>query len=488
MDHQRAETYLRLLAEAELRRVIALPAGSSASQWYAPALTLAAQALSAVGAIDGRIAGQIRADFDVACAARQPRLLTAAGQPPGGLSLAAQARLDWLTHVPAPAAAEALPRPGQAVSPPANWQIVPVGKGIAPDGFYDEQFVLAYLQAPRAAWFTLAVQSLGLLPGDSPGHQPGTPPRRHQFTAADDQGNHYQLRFRARHEQAVLELRPHPPQPIRWLDLRVAPGQPTVRIDLDTRDRQIPALGITVTPQAASPGELLLDIIAARILTHAADCPHDIPEQLAATQPKLLPHRPPELGAVTAALQAAGALPPDSPVPGQLAGLCARLGIGGHAITAPPAKDLPERWESLLGSCHRQAPRHALTPGSWAVPAAELPELDGVRLAVAGLQHNRSGTTMHLMASGVTIGNDWIYSRLVHPLPVLWIRDSNSHWHTTWTRGAMPHQDSNETILWLGINPPLEQGTGWIEITAAGRSAQACARLPLSWKQIADEV
>jgi hypothetical protein len=33
-----------------------------------------------------------------------------------------------------------------------------------------------------------------------------------------------------------------------------------------------------------------------------------------------------------------------APSPGQLAGLCARLGIAGHGITAPPAGDLPDRW------------------------------------------------------------------------------------------------------------------------------------------------
>jgi hypothetical protein len=42
-------------------------------------------------------------------------------------------------------------------------------------------------------------------------------------------------------------------------------------------------------------------------------------------------------GHVVAALHAADMLPPDSPVPAQLAGLCARLGINGHGITASTA-------------------------------------------------------------------------------------------------------------------------------------------------------
>ena len=54
------------------------------------------------------------------------------------------------------------------------------------------------------------------------------------------------------------------------------------------------------------------------------------------------------LGDVMAALQERGALPPLSPVPGQLATLCARLNLSGHAITTPPGRDLPEPWLSVL--------------------------------------------------------------------------------------------------------------------------------------------
>jgi hypothetical protein len=54
------------------------------------------------------------------------------------------------------------------------------------------------------------------------------------------------------------------------------------------------------------------------------------------------------LGDVIAALRAAGALSPLSPVPGQLAALCARLHLTGHGITAPPARNLPGPWLSML--------------------------------------------------------------------------------------------------------------------------------------------
>ena len=49
MNRERAETYLRLLAEAELRRATALAADGTPGQRDAPSLALAAQVLIAAG-------------------------------------------------------------------------------------------------------------------------------------------------------------------------------------------------------------------------------------------------------------------------------------------------------------------------------------------------------------------------------------------------------------------------------------------------------
>ena len=113
-------------------------------------------------------------------------------------------------------------------------------------------------------------------------------------------------------------------------------------------------------------------------------------------------------GHIVAALHAAGLLPPDSPVPGQLAGLCARLGINGHGITAPPAGDLPEQWHSMLTGRKPQPPP---APGILAATVVELPEQDGATIAIAGLHHGERGTILHLLATGVTLEGDWPYAR-----------------------------------------------------------------------------
>ena len=61
----------------------------------------------------------------------------------------------------------------------------------------------------------------------------------------------------------------------------------------------------------------------------------------------------------------------------------------------------------------------AAAPGILAATIAELPELDGATIAIAGLHHGERGTIMHLLAAGVTLEDDWPYARGVRPLLVL---------------------------------------------------------------------
>jgi hypothetical protein len=239
--------------------------------------------------------------------------------------------------------------------------VVPVGQviRIRDDEIRGELGLLAYLQTAHGGRFTMAGSMHGPAPG--PGTQPPRPglPVSRQFTAADDKGASSTLRFSFRTGitgsavwAGVLDLRPDPPHEIGWLDLRTAPGEPATRIRLDPRDPQIPAPDITVTRKAHSPGELLLDVIAARILTSAGSGPQNNPGQLADAGLRAFVGDGP--GHIVAALQAADALPRSSPAPGQLTGLCALLGITGHGITTPPAADLPDRWLSMLTRYHRR--------------------------------------------------------------------------------------------------------------------------------------
>ena len=72
MSRERAETYLRQLAEAELR-ARTLPAARIPGRGQDPGrLALAEQALVAAGAVDAGTADQIRADLQLAVAVRPP--------------------------------------------------------------------------------------------------------------------------------------------------------------------------------------------------------------------------------------------------------------------------------------------------------------------------------------------------------------------------------------------------------------------------------
>jgi hypothetical protein len=441
MDRERAETHLRLLAEAELRRVMKVPVGSIPDWWYSPRLVLVAQALTAVDAVGAAIADEIQAGLGLAVAARHR--LPDRGSGPG----------------------RTRPAPRRT-----SWQVVPVGQVIKiRDGDLRRDLLLvAYVQSAGGGRFIVADWRFG----------PFT------FTAADDRGVSYQISWRGEMAPRELQLRPDPPHQIRWLDLTTAAGEPATRIDLDPQNPG-PVPHITATRHAHSPGELLLDVAAARILTAIAPISQHNPAEPATADASLRAFVGDGPSHIVAALHAADMLPPDSPVPGQLAGLCARLGITGHGITAPPAGDLPQRWHSMLT---RREPQPPTAPSILAATMTELPELDGAKIAVAGLHHGERGTIMHLLATGVALEGDWPYTRGVRPLPVLWIRDSDDRWHATrldgvspWgDSGANPWTDTSMVTVCLRIIPPLDRGTAWIEISATGRSAQVRVTLPLS--------
>jgi hypothetical protein len=251
-----------------------------------------------------------------------------------------------------------------------------------------------------------------------------------------------------------------------------------VRIDLNPSTRP-PEGAVTLSAATASPGEHLLHAVAARLLATTPAGPSDTRLHPAAPRPGPVPTVADGLGDIIAALQAAGALSPLSPVPGQLAALCASLHLSGHGITAPPARDLPEPWLDMLAHSHRRNTRTDTAGDGCAAAAVAFPDLDGIRLAILGLHTCLGDTVVHMYASGpmchAVYGPDDLYY-----LPVIWIRDSGGHCHATRTRGRSGI--GGEIALRLQVVPPLSHATTWIEVLAAGQSAQARTTLPLRWQ------
>ena len=471
MNRERAETFLRLLAEAELREWAphARGAGGGPFVTMPVALPRAAWALTAVGAVDLETAEAILADTDLALDARRPPgLAEEAGR---GQVAAAPRRFAGVRYTcPGRPFGGRWPRPRRPPRPRTDRdRYVPVGRMIL---FHDETIsgeldLMSYVHTASGARLIAAWQTR-----DPIGSRPRGLPPVADFTVTDDRGSRYELRFAAkgRRESACdLCLRPDPPPDIRWLEV-TAPGEQAVRVDLGQPDG-LPAP--QVSEQDLSAGEQLLNRIADRLLTM-------IPEFPPQTTPGPLTNLAAGLGATIGALEAAEVLPACSPVPGQLAALCASLGVRGHGITAAPAPDLPEPWLSVLSYYRRRKPETSPAGDGFAAVAAALPEFDGIKLVLLGLHNCAGATWLNALACGRLPRHPPGPLRVEVAFPLsIWIRDDAGRWHVG--RPAGWHDDGGEAALTLRLTPPLTRSPDLIEVRAAGLSAQARAAVPVHW-------
>jgi hypothetical protein len=503
MNRERAETYLRLLAEAELRdpALASPPAPRSADAPFITApvtLTRAAWALTAVGALDLQTAEAILADVELAVATRrrpEVAVRSPAGPRLGPRRFAGGRPLARMSHLmpsvpapaPAPAPADTAP-PGGPTRPDGPAQrdgpgrYVPVGQMIL---FHDELIsgeldLMSYAHTAAGARFTATWRTR-----DPLGSRHHDLPPVDAITVTDDRGKRYDLVFatKGRPESTCdLTLRPDPPADIDWLEI-TAPGEQAVRVDLGRRaerpEPQISEINLSI-------GEHLLNRIAERLLALAPEYQVNWHSPLASTPPHraqlagLATNVAGGLGATIAALEAAEALSPRSPVPARLAALCASLRIDGHGITAAPAPDLPEPWLSMLTHYHRRKPETATAGDGFAAVAAALPELEGIRLVLLGLHNVDGGTWMDTLALGQLSGVQQGALGLDMAFPLsMWIRDGAGRWHAA--RPAGWYHEGGEATLTLRLTPPLTRSCAWIEVLATGQSAEVRATVPLCW-------
>jgi hypothetical protein len=464
VNRDRAERQLRLAAEAGLRRARALaddPGGQGRPSVFTDCtlrLTNVAAALTAVGALEAERADDILIQFQASLAVRR-RL-----QPqPAGPVL----RRGIRGLVPAGSAPP--PQPSEPeVPPPAPWRLWPVGRMLP---FRDEfaageLYVLSLLVTEERAQ-ALAIASIR--PGGSggAGYLAGLGPLAN-ITATDDRGTAYRVNAEgggiATRWEGQLTIDPAPPAGARWLELAAGPGVPRLRIDLGVGP---PAADVTVQAQDRPPGEQLLEHAAQQILASAVIRPEHIRRQAAG------------LGDVIAALEAAEALSPLSPVPGYLATICERLSIDGHGITAAPTAALPAPWLSLLawyGRRHRP-PVHDGTAAAGTV----LPDVDGAQVAVRGLHTRDNRTFLHLvLAAGTSAGPIPSAALLSHRAFSCWLLDDAGQWHVTVTEAW--HSDSAGVGTGtLQVLPPLSRDCARVTLLARTPASTVRAAVPLRW-------
>jgi hypothetical protein len=504
MNRERAETYLRLLAEAELRdpALASPPAPRSADAPFVTApitLTRAAWALTAVGALDLQTAEAILADAELAVATRRlPEVAVRSSAGPrlgprrfaGGRPLARMGHLmpSMPAPAPAPSPVDAVPPEGPPdgpAPPDGPDRYVPVGQMIL---FHDELIsgeldLMSYAHTAAGARFTATWRTR-----DPLGSRHHDLPPVEAITVTDDRGRPYDLVFatKGRPESTCdLTLLPDPPPDIGWLEI-TAPGEQAVRVDLGRRaerpEPQVSEINLSV-------GEYLLNRIAERLLALAPEYQTDWHARLATAflapahraQPAgLVTHLAGGLGATIAALEAAEVLSPRSPVPARLAALCASLRIGGHGITAAPAPDLPEPWLSMLTHYQRRKPETATAGDGFAAVAAALPELEGIRLVLLGLHNCDGGTWMDALALGQLSGVQQGALGLDMAFPLsMWVRDGAGRWHAA--RPAGWYHEGGEATLTLRLTPPLSRSCASIDVLATGQSAEVRATVPLCW-------
>jgi hypothetical protein len=463
-------------------------------------VTQVAQLLTAARALDGEVAGQILDDFVLALGTRRAGAAGQRGPDPGALMRSSVAHLPLgMLMSPRPLAAAGRAATGAPTGTrTAPGRVIPLGQVIPVRGedVSGEMYLLSYAQTASGARLTVITRARGefVPPGIEHNgmYRPFAVFPVHQFTARDDNGTCYAMGFSGRRGRRPTELAgeitldPCPPPGIRWLELTTT-GEPAVRIDLNPGNEPPDQAGVTVREAGTGPGEHLLHHMAARLLLLALAFPHEIRLHPAVPGPEPFSCVADGLGDAMAALQACGALSPLSPVPGQLAALCATLNISGHGITAPPAGELPGPWLSVLAHYRRRKPEQALGRDGCAAMAVAFPELDGIRLALLGLHNSDGRTVLYGHASGRTPPGPRRPpgAELDFPLRI-WVRDNAGRWHATRAaaRGwSVEAEDDSDMTMRLEVVPPLSPATTGIEVLAAGQSAHARATLPLRWQQ-----
>jgi hypothetical protein len=425
-----------------------------------------AQALISVGAVEMSVVEALNDDFGIALEVRPP----GESSPVTTGAAMAHRQIARIRRVTASSVPVSPAPPGTPPGPPGApvlHRIASVGMmlPVSADDQRGELHLLAYSHAGTDARLTAIGRSRthAFYPGIF---------RLERLTATDDKGNSYGFALNGESDGSEwtgdLTLRPEPPPDIRWLDIKS--GDTTRRIDLEPRSTPADA---TLTRDTHTPGEHYLHGMVAQILAAHFISPHDLGRQVTGFRPTLPGRVTHGIGDIVAALLAAGVLSPLSPVPGQLATLYGSLSIADHGIAAPPARDLPEPWLSVLSHIHRRKPRPAPVAEGCAGAALALPELDGIRLRIHGLQNTAVSTVMHVRATGVRTNNRDA------ALPLVWVRDESGRWHTTRKNVSVMRPDG-ELSAYLDVVPPLGRGST-IELLVAGWSAQVRATLPLRW-------
>jgi hypothetical protein len=453
---ERAQTYLRLLAEQQARS--SRRSGRSSDPdiaWSVERIRSAGEILASAGVLEEadvhRVATELEAALLVRSDLERPRYARRIGWALAALADRPRADRWWW---------------GDA----APVGVTPIGRtiSVAHERAPSKLYLMSLVRSPRGMVIAAAMRVRWPLDGscadlEIEGAGPHLLPY-HQLRATDDRGSPYRVVLhgegRALTWQGAIGL-PGVLPGARWLDLIADGVQRLIRIELNPADLQ-PTAAAEPGP-AVPPGEHVLALMAEHILASAWD--EDGPSVDL------------RLEEMITVLTAAGALPADSPAPGQLAALCQRLGVPGTPISAPPAANLQARWAEVL-------PPETGPAGSgpeWFAPLGPaVADLADARFVLAGLATAAGQSFLHVVATGTP------------PQPIhghdnglsWWVRDGEGHWHLAVVSDPDALQPSRAmgfetTPFRLRLTPPLRVRPDRIEVVVTGRTARARVVVPV---------
>jgi hypothetical protein len=465
---ERAETYLRVLAEAELRRVSSrlrlLDAAAGTDVWSPPDSSLFVTAERAQWKV-GRT-GRILLAAGVL---DQEALLGATGHFFDDIQVRSRLLLNWYRSrgvLPrtlfAPAVVQPPPRPADP-----DMRVTPIGLTleVAGDRAPAALHLMSLVATGTEALITVVMRMHWPPDGSSSDLEVTGAGAHHlpydQFWAVDDEGTRYTVRFEAGYGETaawrgVIQLSPVPPRRARWLDL-IGDGTRLLRLPLrPDRPPAPPSAEATAIPSA----DRLLRLVAERIL---------------ATGDAAGPAEGPGPGEIITVLTEAGAIAAGNPLPGQLAALCRRLGAAGHGITVPPAADIPAEWASVVA--HRDAPVPAGAPELFAPLAAVLPDVGGGWIAVAGLSSAAGESHLHMVSTGLPPVADWFAYNWT-PGFSWWLTDGGGNWHVGTAGEPWTFGDGVQAFR-LRLTPPLTSVPDAAELVLTGPSTRIRVRFPV---------
>jgi hypothetical protein len=439
---ERAETYLRVLAESKFRDgpYGLLPVDS------------AGLILAAAGLLDDGFGAHLVADLRAALTVRSSTF----GERYGGVGRLFEDR------------GRGSPPPAGAARP---LRLTPIGQTlrVASDRAPLDLHLMTLVRGPAEVAITTVIRMHWPDDGSSADLEMSGAGVQHlpydQLWMTDDRGAQYSIELDGDGGtatwQGVARLLPPPPPGIGWLDLIADGTTRLARLDLTAATSQAAEAVIVEENPGITGAERLLATEAEDILTSAWNLRGPVVA--------------PELGEITTVLADAGALAADSRTPGRLAALCQQLGVTQHGITAPPDAGLPSQWASIVAQ--RRA-RAADGGAEGFVPLAiALPDIDGTRFALAGLSSAAGQSYLHVAASGLPeqarrLRPGW------RPGFSWWLRDTAGHWHLASPSDRLTRTDDT-VVLPLRLTPPLAVLPEMLDLVVTGPSTRLSATVPV---------